>query len=94
MRTAQSQVSESGPTLAEIYATLNQLVDAYSQVMATFASVVSDVQELRHDMAELRDLMRGGTADALTATGIWRAVAEAHRADAEKLRAQLAELRQ
>lgn len=86
-------MTNARPTLAEIYNTLNQLVDAYSQVMATFGSVVEDVQEIRQEVGELRDMMRRETADALTAAHIWRSAAEAHKMDAEKLRVQIEALK-
>jgi len=80
----------SRPTLAEIYNTLNQLVEAYSNVMMTFSSVVTDVAELRGEIAALQEFNRGMLADAVTARDIWRATAEAHKIEVDKLRAQLA----
>lgn len=76
-------------TLAEVYGTLNQLVEAYTAVMDTFGSVVTDVQELRQEMAELRALMRTQLADAMTARDIWQATAEAHKAQAAQLKSQI-----
>lgn len=78
------------PTLAEIYATLNQLVEAYSNVMMTFSSVVQDVAELRNEIADLQEFNRGLLTDAVTARDVWRSTADAHRAEVEKLRLQLA----
>lgn len=83
----------SKPTLAEIYNTLNQLVDAYGQVMAAFQSVIQDVQETRQEVAELREMMRRETADAVSAANVWRSAAEAHKLEAHKLRVQLEALR-
>ena len=80
------------PTLAEIYNTLNQLVEAYSNVMMTFSSVVSDVSELRNEIADLHEFNRGLLSDAVSARDVWRATAEAHKAETERLRAQLAEV--
>lgn len=84
--------SSSRPTLAEIYNTLNQLVDAYGSVMMTFSSVVTDVQELRGEIADLKAFNQSLLADAVTAQRVWQAAAEAHKAEAESLRAQLAAL--
>jgi uncharacterized protein involved in exopolysaccharide biosynthesis len=77
------------PTLAEVYATLNQLVEAYTAVMGTFSSVVTDVQQLRQEVAELRTLMRAELADATTARDVWQAVAEAHKAQVAQLKLQI-----
>jgi hypothetical protein len=82
------------PTLAEIYNTLNSLVDSYTAVMDTFGSVVSDVQQLRQDVADLRSILRTELADAVTGRDVWRATAEAHKREAEYLRSQLASLQQ
>lgn len=78
------------PTLAEIYNTLNQLVEAYSNVMMTFSSVVTDVAQLRGEIADLREFNRGLLTDAVASREIWRAAADAHKAEAEALRVQLA----
>lgn len=83
----------SSPTLAEIYNTLNQLVDAYGQVMATFGSVVDDVQEIRREVAELRDMMRKETDNAITAARLYKSIAEAHEMEAEKLKVQIEALK-
>lgn len=80
------------PTLAEIYATLNQLVDAYNAVMMTFSSVVTDVQDLRNEIADLKEFNRGLLTDAVSSREIWQATSEAHKAEAEALRVQLAAL--
>lgn len=82
-----------GPvTLAEIFGTLNQLVDAYTQVMATFQSVVADVAQVRQSVDDLTAFVHGELADAVTAARIWRDAAEAHKQQVETLRAQLAQL--
>ena len=79
----------SRPTLAEVYGTLNQLVESYTAVMETFGSVVSDVQELRQDVAELRTLLRAELADAVTAQNVWQSAAEAHKAQVAQLKAEI-----
>ena len=75
--------------LAEVYATLNQLVESYTAVMDTFGSVVADAQELRQEVAELRSLMRAELADAITSRNIWIAAAEAHKAQVAQLKLQI-----
>ena len=85
-------MASARPTLAEIYTTLNQLVDAYSTVMMTFSSVVTDVQDLRNEIADLKEFNRGLLTDAVSSREIWRSAAEAHKAEAVRLRAQLAAL--
>jgi hypothetical protein len=80
------------PTLAEIYATLNQLVDAYGNVMMTFSSVVTDVAEVRNEIVDLKEFNRGLLTDAVSSQRVWQAAAEAHKAEAAELRAQLAAL--
>ena len=78
-------------TLAEIYNTLNQLVEAYVNVMATFQSVVSEVGEIKNEVQGLRGFMEDHLVDAVQARDVWRANAEAHKNEVEVLRQQLQE---
>jgi hypothetical protein len=85
-------MASARPTLAEIYTTLNQLVDAYGAVMMTFSSVVTDVQDLRGEIIDLKLFNQSLLTDAVSSQRVWQAAAEAHKAEAEALRAQLAAL--
>lgn len=85
-------MADSRPTITEVFNTLNQLVEAYSSVMMTFASVVSDMQQLRDEVADLKEFNRGLLTDAVSSSAVWRSAAEAHKAEADSLRTQLAAL--
>jgi len=76
-------------TLAEIYSTLNQLVEAYVNVIQTFSTVVTEVGEIRAEVKQLNEFISEHFADAVTGRNVWRANAEHHRKEAEQLRAQL-----
>lgn len=85
--------SKSG-SLAEVYAVLNQLQDAYEKVLLTFQTVIIDVGEIKDGLHKLQEFVQEQFADAVSARNMWRSVAEAHKAELEKLREQLAALRE
>lgn len=76
-------------TLAEIYNTLNQLVEAYVNVMATFETIVTDVGEMKTTVQQLHGFVNDQFIDAVQARDIWRQNAELHKLEVVELKCQL-----
>jgi hypothetical protein len=79
------------PTLAEVYAVINQQVEAYGNVMTTFQMVITEVGEIKTGLQELRQFVNEQFADAITARNIWQNNAEVYKAEAERLKVLLAQ---
>ena len=76
-------------TVAEIYNSLKQLIDAYERVMDTFGSVVGDVVDMQADIRDIEEFVNEQFTNAVTGRNLWEANARIHREAAEKLRVQL-----
>lgn len=76
-------------TIAEVYGSLKQLIDAYERVMDTFGSVVEDVIRMKADIIEVEKFVNEQFADAVTGRNLWQANAKIHRETAEALAIQL-----
>ena len=76
-------------SIAEIYSSLKQLIDAYERVMDTFGSVVEDVIRMKADIIEVEKFVNEQFVDAITGRNLWQANAKIHKKTAQELAIQL-----
>lgn len=85
---AQSQ----NVTLAEIYNSLNQLIDAYTNTMLLISDFSTNLNTVETKLTDLSQFVYGQFADTEQARNVWERSAILHREQAEKLKEQIEDL--